>query len=166
MQRAISSLKGYMTNLTSETSDFFTKPINLRGFREVPQSDTRNKRQLQEWNRVTPLSKMLREFLNHRENATLLKCSGFQGRFANLLDMNSIFFIRTVLYYHEIQNRTILSTFSIERKSTALPTPPVGGLRNSLNSRESSRSRETGMNEPVDALIRLSILTQRNLSGK
>lgn len=85
MQGRRSNLKGHMTNLTSETPNFFAKPINLRGFREVPQPDTRNKRQLQERNRVTPLSKMLGEFLNNRKNTSLLKCSGFQGRFANLL---------------------------------------------------------------------------------
>lgn len=68
-----SGLKGCMTNLASEAPNFFTKPINLRGLSEVSQPDTRNERQFQERNRVTPLSKMLGEFLNHRENTGLLK---------------------------------------------------------------------------------------------
>lgn len=60
----------------------------------------------------------------------------------------------------------INDTFRIEEKSMALPTPPVGGLRNSLISNMSNKSRETGMKVLVEALIRLSILTQRNLRGK
>lgn len=73
-----------------------------------------------------------------------------------------------MLYDHKIRNiRTILkSTLRIENRSTALPTPPEGGLCNSFIFSMSRRSRETGINEPVEALIRLSILKHRNLTGK
>lgn len=58
------------------------------------------------------------------------------------------------------------STLSKVRKSTALPTPPVGGLFNSFISSISKRNKETGMKVPVEAAIRLSILAHLNLRGK
>lgn len=60
----------------------------------------------------------------------------------------------------------VMNTFSMLRKSTALPTPPVGGLFNSFISSMSKRSIDTGTKEWVEAAIWFNILTHLNLRGK